>query len=180
MEVEIEEDENEPELTYPHEEVDPLNPSLPVFESKPEDVTEAENTIEYEDETVYASVHEVGELSTAPSIHEDSDGLLPGLMKRDINSLFGRTTSLSRRLCGRETVHTLVKKKGKAKDEYYETANAAVAAERDRYANTRNDARESGPVKGQDTAPALRESTFAGFMKCNPTVFHGIEGAIEL
>ncbi|GJR67718.1 hypothetical protein Tco_0013783 [Tanacetum coccineum] len=28
MEVDIEEDENEPELTYPYEEVDPLNPLL--------------------------------------------------------------------------------------------------------------------------------------------------------
>nr|GFD21492.1 hypothetical protein [Tanacetum cinerariifolium] len=27
--------------------------------------------------------------------------------------------SLSRRMCGRETAHALVKKKGKAKDEYY-------------------------------------------------------------
>ncbi|GKA72319.1 putative reverse transcriptase domain-containing protein [Tanacetum coccineum] len=29
-------------------------------------------------------------------------------------------------------------------------------------------------------APAVRECTFAGFMKCNPTVFHGHEGAVEL
>ncbi|GJR75486.1 hypothetical protein Tco_0087851, partial [Tanacetum coccineum] len=49
-----------------------------------------------------------------------SDGLLPGLMRRDINSLFGRITSLPRRLCGHETAHALVEKKGKAKDEYYE------------------------------------------------------------
>ncbi|GKC25403.1 putative reverse transcriptase domain-containing protein [Tanacetum coccineum] len=34
-----------------------------------------------------------------------------------------------------------------------------------------NDARGSGPARGQDAAPATRESTFAGFMKCNPTVF---------
>ncbi|GJW94898.1 hypothetical protein Tco_0174570 [Tanacetum coccineum] len=40
MEVDIEEDENEPELTCPYEEV--------------------EDTIEFEDETVPASVHEVG------------------------------------------------------------------------------------------------------------------------
>ncbi|GJT04614.1 hypothetical protein Tco_0839076 [Tanacetum coccineum] len=40
-------------------------------------------------------------------------------MRRDINSLFGRVASLSRRLCGRETAHALVEKKGKAKDEYY-------------------------------------------------------------
>ncbi|GKD74563.1 hypothetical protein Tco_1332845 [Tanacetum coccineum] len=99
MEVDIEEDENEPELTYPYEEV--------------------EDTVKPEDKTVPANVHEVGESSTAPFLREDSDGLLPGLMRRDINSLFGRMTSLSRRLCGRETAHALVEKKGKAKDEYY-------------------------------------------------------------
>nr|GFB62490.1 hypothetical protein [Tanacetum cinerariifolium] len=52
-----------------------------------EDMTEAENLIEHEDETVPASVHEVGESSTAPFLREDIDGLLPGFMRRDINSL---------------------------------------------------------------------------------------------
>ncbi|GJV44143.1 hypothetical protein Tco_1428679 [Tanacetum coccineum] len=66
IEVDIEEDENEPELTYPYEEVDPLNPPPPASESKPEDVIEVEDTVESEDETVPASVHEVGESSTAP------------------------------------------------------------------------------------------------------------------
>ncbi|GKA03948.1 hypothetical protein Tco_0676729 [Tanacetum coccineum] len=119
MEVDIEEDENEPELTYPYKEVDPLNRPPPASESEPEDVIEVENTIEHEDETVPASVHEVGESSTAPFLQEDSDGLLPGLMRRDINSLFGRMVSLSRRLCGRETAHALVEKKGEAKDRFY-------------------------------------------------------------
>ncbi|GKE24147.1 hypothetical protein Tco_1435659 [Tanacetum coccineum] len=119
MEVDIEEDENEPKLTYPYEEVDPLNPLPPASESEPEDAIEVENPIEHEDETILASVHEVGESSTAHFLHEDSDGLLPGLMRRDINSLFGRMASLSRRLCGRETAHALVEKKGKEKDEYY-------------------------------------------------------------
>ncbi|GJT79161.1 putative reverse transcriptase domain-containing protein, partial [Tanacetum coccineum] len=119
MEVDIEEDENEPELAYPYEEMDPLNPPPLVSESEPEDVIEVENPIEHEDETVPASVHEVGESSTAPFLCEDSDGLLHGLMRRDINSLFGQMASLSRRLCGRETAHALVEKKGKAKDEYH-------------------------------------------------------------
>ncbi|GKE57548.1 hypothetical protein Tco_1496733, partial [Tanacetum coccineum] len=119
MEVDIEEDENKPELTYPYEEVDPLNPPPPASESEPEDVTEAENLIEHEDKTIHASVHEVGESSIALFLREDSDCLLPGLMRRDINYLFGRMASLSRRLCGRETAHALVEKKGKAKDEYY-------------------------------------------------------------
>ncbi|GJR09221.1 hypothetical protein Tco_0791873 [Tanacetum coccineum] len=29
-------------------------------------------------------------------------------------------------------------------------------------------------------AHAIREYTFAGFMKCNPAAFHGVEGAVEL
>ncbi|GKB96878.1 hypothetical protein Tco_0983015, partial [Tanacetum coccineum] len=60
MEVDIEEDENEPKLTYPYEEVDPLNPPPPTSDSEPEDVIKVEDTIEFEDETVPASVYEVG------------------------------------------------------------------------------------------------------------------------
>ncbi|GJY51280.1 hypothetical protein Tco_0442127 [Tanacetum coccineum] len=111
--------ENEPELTYPYEDVDPLNPPPPTSELEPEDVIVVENMIEHEDETIPASVHEVGELYTAHFLREDSDGLLPGLMRRDINSLFGQMASLSRRLCGRKTAHALVEKKGKAKDDVH-------------------------------------------------------------
>nr|GEV86843.1 retrotransposon protein, putative, Ty3-gypsy subclass [Tanacetum cinerariifolium] len=129
MKVDIEEDENEPELTFPYEEADPLNLSLPASDSKPEDVIEVEDTIEPKDEAVPASFYEVGESSTAPFLREDIDGLLPGLMRRDINYLFGRMTSLSRCLCGRETTHTLVKKKGKAKDKYYDKLIADLGNE---------------------------------------------------
>nr|GEV36527.1 putative reverse transcriptase domain-containing protein [Tanacetum cinerariifolium] len=40
-----------------------------------------------------------------------------------------------------------------------------------------SNANETG---GQDRAPPFRECTFLSFMKCNPTPFHGKEGAIEL
>ncbi|GJY35785.1 putative reverse transcriptase domain-containing protein [Tanacetum coccineum] len=53
-----------------------------------------------------------------------------------------------------------------------ESVDVAIDAERARHANAGNDARGSGPVRGQDAAPVVRECTFAGFMKCNPTVFH--------
>nr|GEV88297.1 reverse transcriptase domain-containing protein [Tanacetum cinerariifolium] len=43
-----------------------------------------------------------------------------------------------------------------------------------------NDARGFGPARGQDAAPIAHECTFAGFMKCSPTGFHGAEGAVEL
>ncbi|GKB28523.1 putative reverse transcriptase domain-containing protein [Tanacetum coccineum] len=61
-----------------------------------------------------------------------------------------------------------------------ENVDAAIAAERARHANAGNDARESGPVRGQDAVHAVHECTFAGFMKCNPTTYRGTEGAIEL
>ncbi|GJS94234.1 hypothetical protein Tco_0801202 [Tanacetum coccineum] len=61
-----------------------------------------------------------------------------------------------------------------------ESVDAAIDAERERKTKFKNDASGSGPVRGQDTAPAIREGTFAGFIKCNPTVFSGIEGAVEL
>nr|GEU69770.1 putative reverse transcriptase domain-containing protein [Tanacetum cinerariifolium] len=85
----IKEDEHEHELTYPFKEMDPLNPSPLAFESEPKNAIEVESPIEHEDETVPASVYEVGESSTAPLLREDSDGLF------------------------------LVEKKGKAKDEFY-------------------------------------------------------------
>ncbi|GKD62630.1 putative reverse transcriptase domain-containing protein [Tanacetum coccineum] len=61
-----------------------------------------------------------------------------------------------------------------------ETLNAAIVAKQARHANAGNDARGSGPVWGQDAAPVVYECTFAGFMKCNPTVFYGTEGAVKL
>nr|GEX80162.1 hypothetical protein [Tanacetum cinerariifolium] len=94
MEVDIEEDENEPELTYLYEEMDPLNLHRLLLSQN------------------------LSKSSTAPFICEDGDGLFLGLMRRDL-TLFGWMASLSRRLCGHETVHALVEKKGKAKDEFY-------------------------------------------------------------
>ncbi|GKB87249.1 putative reverse transcriptase domain-containing protein [Tanacetum coccineum] len=61
-----------------------------------------------------------------------------------------------------------------------ESVNDAIVAERARQVNARNNASGSGPVRGRDTTPAIRECTFAGFMKCNPAAFHRVEGAVEL
>ncbi|GJR86305.1 putative reverse transcriptase domain-containing protein [Tanacetum coccineum] len=100
----------------------PLNPPPPASDLEPEDVIEVENTVEPEDETVPASVHEIGESSTTTFLREDGDRLLPGFMRRDIDSLFGRISSISRQPCGREMAHALVEKKGKEKDKCYERA----------------------------------------------------------
>nr|GEU55430.1 putative reverse transcriptase domain-containing protein [Tanacetum cinerariifolium] len=231
MKVNIEEDENESELTYPYEEVDPLNPSSSTSKSVPEDVIEVKDTIALNYETIPASVHEVGE---------------------------SRMASLTRRLCGHEMAYALVEKKGKAKDEYYgelildlgnevrfsveegttamenlvkklsnaeekakckklkkelEEARGFVLEERpneaidvpvedkkspsselrgsplsridaigcdDLYHFINNATIGSGPVRGQDAAHIVCKCTFARFMKCNPTVFRDVEGAVKL
>ncbi|GJR85086.1 putative reverse transcriptase domain-containing protein [Tanacetum coccineum] len=244
IEIDIKEDENEPKLTYPYEEVDPLNPPPPAFESEPDDEIKIENPIEHEDETIPVSVYEVGELSTAAIPREDDDRLLHGFMRRDIESLFGRMVNFSRQLFGREMAHALVKKKGEAKDRFYaieklveklenvkekaeckklkkeleeargfvfeertneaidvpikdeksplimppksalmtqaaicrmikESVDVVIAAERARQANVMNYASGYGSVRGRDTAAAVRECTFAGFMKCNRAAFRG-------
>ncbi|GJY03377.1 putative reverse transcriptase domain-containing protein, partial [Tanacetum coccineum] len=84
------------------------------------DVMDIEDTVEPEDETVLVSVYEIGDSSTAAIPREDGDSLLPGFMRRDIDSIFfGRITSISRRLCGRETALALVEQKRKAKEKVY-------------------------------------------------------------
>ncbi|GJZ85428.1 putative reverse transcriptase domain-containing protein [Tanacetum coccineum] len=163
MEIDIKEDENELELTYPYEEVDHLNPPPPAFEFEPDDETEVENPIEHEDETVPVSVYKVGESSTAVIPREDGDRLLPGFMRRDINSLFVRSSMEQ----GTVAMEKLVEKLGnveekvkckKLKKELEEASvNAAIAAERARQTNVRNEASGSGPVRGRDTAPAACE-----------------------
>ncbi|GKA68678.1 reverse transcriptase domain-containing protein [Tanacetum coccineum] len=45
-----------------------------------------------------------------------------------------------------------------------ESFDTAIAAEWARHANAGNDASRSGPARGQDTAPVVRDCTFAGFM----------------
>ncbi|GJU67877.1 hypothetical protein Tco_1254136 [Tanacetum coccineum] len=58
--------------------------------------------------------------------------------------------------------------------------NAALDTKRARRENTRGHGSNANRARGQSGAPAARECTFAGFMKCNPTVFHENEGAVEL
>ncbi|GJZ21131.1 hypothetical protein Tco_0558170 [Tanacetum coccineum] len=117
MDIDDEEDENEPELTFPYEETNPLNPPPPAFDLEPEDVIEVEDTVEPEDETVPASVHEVGESSTTSFHREDSDGLFPGFMRRDINSLFDLGNEVRSSMEeGTTIIENLVRKLGNAEE----------------------------------------------------------------
>nr|GFA17140.1 hypothetical protein [Tanacetum cinerariifolium] len=208
MEVDIEEDENEPELTYPYEEVDPLNLSPPASESELEDVTEVENTIKHEDETVPTSVYKMASLLRRLCGRETAHALVENKRKAK-DEYYGKLIlELGNEVCSSveqvtATMEKLVERLVSRFDAVAcndlimppkstpltqaaicrmikKSADAAIGAERARYANDGNDARGYGPVSGQDAAPSICECTFAGFMKCNPTAFHGTEGAIEL
>ncbi|GKD74552.1 putative reverse transcriptase domain-containing protein [Tanacetum coccineum] len=58
--------------------------------------------------------------------------------------------------------------------------NAALDAERAKRENTRGHGSNANGARGQGGALVARECTFVGFMKCNLTVFHENEGAVEL
>ncbi|GJT92804.1 hypothetical protein Tco_1081649 [Tanacetum coccineum] len=83
----------------------------------PEDVIEVEDTVEPEDETVLASVYEVGESFTATFLQEDNDDMLPSLMRRDINSLFDLGNEVRSSVEeGAAAMENLVRKLGNAEE----------------------------------------------------------------
>ncbi|GKE01794.1 hypothetical protein Tco_1389777, partial [Tanacetum coccineum] len=192
--VDIEEDENEPELTYPYEEVDPLNPPPPAFDSEPKDVIEVEDTVEPEDETVLASVHKILDLGNkVRSSMEEGTAAMENLVKKLGNvKEKAECKKLKKELeeargfvfeeRSNEAIDVPVEDEKSPSSEplgsppvvrrmIKESVDAAIAAEQARHANVGNDARGSVLVSGQDVAPVVRECTFVGFMKCNPTVF---------
>ncbi|GKE67722.1 hypothetical protein Tco_1521883, partial [Tanacetum coccineum] len=180
----IEEYNNEPESTYPYEEVDPLNPSPPASKLEPEDVIEVEDTIKREDKTVLASVHEAEGMAAMENLvrklGNTKEKAKCKKLKKELEEARPNEAidvpvedekSLSSEPRGSPpAVRKMIK----------ESVNAAIDAKRARYVNARNDARGSGPVRGQYVAPVVRGCTFAGLMKCNPTILRGIEGAVEL
>nr|GEU40904.1 hypothetical protein [Tanacetum cinerariifolium] len=185
MEIDIEEDENEPELTYPYEEVDPLNPPPPASEFEPDDEIEVENPIEHEDETILASVYEVAhELVEKKGKAKDKFycKLILELGNEVCSSVEQGTSAMEKLVekLGNTEDKVECKKLKKELEEarimpkksapmtqaaicrmIKDSVNAAIAAERARKANARNDGSGSGPVRGQDAAPAVRECTFA-------------------
>nr|GEX09032.1 hypothetical protein [Tanacetum cinerariifolium] len=184
--------------------VDPLNPSPPASESKPEDAIEVENPIRHEDEAVPASqgTAAMEKLVEKLSNAEDKNKQV----ERDLYWTIARAHEFYQEMIHRgfmfkerpnEAINVPIKDEKSRSSEIMppksapltqatirrmikENVDAAIAAEHARQANVRNDASGSGPVRGQDATPAVRECTSAGFMKCNPTAFHGTEGVVDL
>nr|GEY17279.1 hypothetical protein [Tanacetum cinerariifolium] len=147
MEVDIKEDENEPDLTYPYKKMDPLNPPPP--SSDVEQGTDAmENLVE--------------------KLDNAEDKVECKKLKKEIEKV--RIMPLKSASLTQAAIRRMIK----------DNVDDAIAVERARQANVRNEASGSGPARGQDATPATHECTFVGYMKCNPTAFHGTEGVVEL
>nr|GEV20781.1 putative reverse transcriptase domain-containing protein [Tanacetum cinerariifolium] len=179
MDIDDEEDENESELTFPYEEADPLNPPpLAAFDSEHEDVIEVEDTVELKDETVPASVHEVGAAAMENLVRKlgnaEEKAECKKLKKELEESRSSNTLLHIQKERSAPLTQAVVRRMIK------ENVDAAIAAERARQVNAENNASGYGQARGQVTAPVVRECTFAGFMKCNPDNIRGTEGAVEL
>nr|GEU58758.1 retrovirus-related Pol polyprotein from transposon TNT 1-94 [Tanacetum cinerariifolium] len=206
MEIDIKEDENERELTCPYEEVDPFNPSLLASESEPNDEIEVKNLIEHEDKTVPASVHEVGMAvmeKLVEKLGNTEDKVECKKLKKELKEVRFSNTFL--RMKNERVKRDLYLTRVQAHEFYQEmicrgfvfeerpneAINFSIKDEKspvfewqgsppDLQANVKNDTSGSGLARGQDVVPAVRECTFVGFMKYNPALFHGVEGAVEL
>nr|GEV25465.1 reverse transcriptase domain-containing protein [Tanacetum cinerariifolium] len=65
-------------------------------------------------------------------------------------------------------------------DSSQKRVKTALETKRASQANRGEQGSNENGTGGQDRAPPVRECTFSSFLKCNPTPFHGKEGAIEL
>nr|GFB14087.1 hypothetical protein [Tanacetum cinerariifolium] len=158
IEVDIVEDKNEPELTNPYEEMDPLNPPSPASESEPEDAIEVKNPIEHKDETVPTSFHE-----TTHALVEKKGKAKDAFYGKLILDLGNEVRSSVEQ--GTTAMEKLIEKLGNAEDKFApltqaairrmikDNVDAAIAVERARQENVRNDASGTGPARGQDAAP---------------------------
>ncbi|GJZ57875.1 putative reverse transcriptase domain-containing protein [Tanacetum coccineum] len=209
MEIDIKEDKNEPELTYLYEEVDPLNPPPPASESEPDDEIEVENPVKQEDETIPVSVYEdidslfcrmvnfsrqlCGRKTTHALVEKKGEAKdrfyameklvekLENVKEKAECKKLKKELEEARGFVFKERPNEAIDVPIEdEKSPLSEPVDVAIAAERARQENVRNDASGSGPVRGRDTAPAVRECIFARFIKCNHAAFHGVEEVVEL
>nr|GEU65205.1 putative reverse transcriptase domain-containing protein [Tanacetum cinerariifolium] len=196
MDIDDEEHENELELMFPYEEADPLNPPPPASDSKHEDVIKVKDTVEPEDETIPASVHEVDLGNEMRFSVEEGAAVMENLVRKLGNTKEtaeckklkkeleeARFNNILLRMQNERVKKDLYWTRVQAHEFYREmiqSFNAAIVTERARQANAENNASGYGQARGQVTAPVVREYTFARFMKCNPDNFRSIKGAVEL
>nr|GEZ86720.1 putative reverse transcriptase domain, ribonuclease H-like domain, aspartic peptidase domain protein [Tanacetum cinerariifolium] len=168
VEVDIKEDDNEPELTYPYEEVDPLNPPPPASELEPEDVIKVlVGWLFFRDDCVVAkrrmhwSKRKEKQRTTNMLSNAEEEKAECKKLKKELEEARGFV--FEERL--NEAIVVLVEDEKShylSREDLLESVDAAIAVERARHTNAGNDARGSGPVRGQDATHVIRDEYAQG------------------
>nr|GEW34108.1 reverse transcriptase domain-containing protein [Tanacetum cinerariifolium] len=172
---------------------------------KEEDDMEVKDTVEPEDETVPASVHEVvqggatGMENLVKKLGNDKEKADCKKLKKELEEARSNNTLLCiqkervkgdpywTRVQAYKFYQEMIRKGVMFKERPNEAIDVPIEDEKSlpsKLWGSPHRARRAN-VSGaggsrQDGTPAARKCTFARFMKCNPTVFYGTEGAIEL
>nr|GEW46522.1 putative reverse transcriptase domain-containing protein [Tanacetum cinerariifolium] len=192
-------DEDDAEVINPYEEADPHNRPPPTSDEETEfappvvQIADVDN-IQVPPVIQFGNFH-VGESSASRDLLEGNDEVcMPGPMPCDLRSVHRGVKRLSKQMHDRyKTEKRMAKilrqeelrRNGQAFDItaldsalVQDGIAAAIREERERV--RREATRAEGPARDPVTAPIARECSFAGFMKCGPTQFHGTEGAVGL
>nr|GEV40512.1 putative reverse transcriptase domain-containing protein [Tanacetum cinerariifolium] len=191
-EMDIEDEMDDHEIINPYEIEEGELPPPPAdsnasFDSEPEVEAEDEDGDEATVGTITRAPYSVPPFSGTIYVGSGSSHKVfaHGPIRKDVDMLHHKVKGLAQQMFDlANTKYSTLKRLGEM-DRYL----SGISTER------RSEAREHRKLKqsvstlegsnanetgGQDKAPPVYECTFSSFMKCNPTPFHGKEGAIEL
>nr|GEZ24529.1 hypothetical protein [Tanacetum cinerariifolium] len=129
-----------------------------------------------------SSIHVRGGSSSTALIAYDLEDLVSSYMRKDIDSLDGKEmiqVGAVREERPSEAVDVLATfgETPPSEPRGSPRARGPIGGARGPAGGARGPA---GGAGGPAAAPAVRECAFASFMKCNPTLFHGTKGVVEL
>nr|GEY05526.1 retrotransposable element Tf2 [Tanacetum cinerariifolium] len=140
MDVDVDNEANEPELTFPYEEANPPNPPPPASDSEIEDVVESEDMVEYENAIVPTSVYEKERFKGLTDVEErvEYEKLKRDLEEANLGDLCLKNDRVKPSIImppksaplTQAVVRRMIKESG----------DVAIATKRARHANARNNA----------------------------------------
>ncbi|GJQ99438.1 hypothetical protein Tco_0522423 [Tanacetum coccineum] len=190
MDVDADEERYGPEWILPYEGADPFNPLPPGSDSeyKIEEAAPMPSPpipADHEPEIWIGS-------SYSAAAGRDPEDLTLSHIRSDLNALHRRVRQIeeddvraeNNRLrmmldCSEDCIRATRRDLDRV-TWHHRHLSAALEVEQARQVHVGGQGGNANGSGGQGEAPAVRECTFAGFMKCNPMVFHRNEGAVEL
>ncbi|GJW66471.1 hypothetical protein Tco_0120895 [Tanacetum coccineum] len=204
MGVDSDDEMDGPELIFPYKEMDSPNLSPPELDTSSDSESKAAPTVTVGTITqvprigrmFLGSTYAIGGPSFAAPIAYHSKDLVPSTMRREIDSLHDFDLAIMERH-NDKVEHQVValeehvlkleqdgvreeNERRKKKLKSTEVSDTLVRPARGAGGPAGGAGGPAGGAGGLAVAPATRESTFAGFMKCNPSTFSGVESVVGM